>query len=127
MLNWKYADPYLHCTLSWTCASLRLMLSPLYGAVWHLYAPIMSRLTFFSLKRPSGVSTVGFPEGISKSFSVRDHSIGGRGLPSTTKHTSSALPPSRTLTAWRPGGTVSTGGETGRKQRQKMQVRQSVN
>lgn len=115
------SHPHLHCTLSWTCASLRLMLSPLYGADWHRYSPIMSRLTFLSLKRPSGVSTMVFPDGISRSFSVRDQSIGGRGLPSATKHTSSALPPSRTLTTWPPGGTDSTGGETGGKARAKKE------
>lgn len=102
----------LHCTFSCTCASLRLMFSPLYGAVWHRYTPIMSRLTFLSLKRPSGVSVTDLPPGIRRSFSTRDHSTGGRGLPSTTRHTSSVLPPSRTLTTCPPGGTDSTGGET---------------
>lgn len=102
----------LHCTFSCTCASLRLMFSPLYGAVWHRYTPIMSRLTFLSLKRPSGVSVIDFPPGISRSFSARDHRTGGRGLPSTTRHTSSVLLPSRTLTTCPPGGTDSTGGET---------------
>lgn len=92
------------------------MLRPLYEAVWHRYTPIMSRLTFLSLKRPSGVSTVGFPEGISKSFSVRDHRIGGRGLPST-RQTNSAYPPSRTLTIWPPVGTDSIGGVTGGKEK----------
>lgn len=102
----------LHCTFSCTCASLRLMFSPLYGAVWHRYTPIMSRLTFLILKRPSGVSVTDLPPGISRSFSARDHSTGGRGLPSTTRHTSSVLPPSCTLTTCPPGGTDSTGGET---------------
>lgn len=92
------------------------MLRPLYEAVWHRYTPIMSRLMFLSLKRPSGVSTVGFPEGISKSFSVRDHRIGGRGLPST-RQTNSAYPPSRTLTIWPPVGTDSIGGVTGGKEK----------
>lgn len=107
---------YSHSTLSWTWACLRLMLRPLYGAVWQRYAPIVSRVTLVNRSLPSRVSTTQSPEGMGRSLLIRDQSTGGRGLPST-RQTSSAVPPSLTLTTPPPGGTLRTGGMTGRKER----------